>query len=148
MKYESNNYELAKQDREGADRNLVVEKSDLANLRPLPRKNTDMSGKQEDQQENARTGDRQFEIDEELIKEMCQFSNMSTANNVKKQSANGVISRVNGGGLQSSVATKNVVEDFAISLDGDQGTNGRPRVREEIKLPPVYENIDLNDPND
>jgi len=44
--------------------------------------------------------------------------------------------------------TKAVSEDIEISLEGDFGTDGRPRVREEIKLPPNYEIIDLNDPND
>lgn len=28
------------------------------------------------------------------------------------------------------------------------GTNGRPRVKEEEKALPMYENINLNDPND
>ena len=44
--------------------------------------------------------------------------------------------------------TKNVVEDIAIEMEGEVGTGGRPRVKEEIKLPPNYEEIDLNDPND
>lgn len=43
---------------------------------------------------------------------------------------------------------KNVVEDIAIEMEGEVGTGGRPRVKEEIKLPPNYEEIDLNDPND
>jgi hypothetical protein len=34
------------------------------------------------------------------------------------------------------MTTKKVVEDYDIDLDGDQGTNGRPRVKEVIKLPP------------
>jgi hypothetical protein len=38
------------------------------------------------------------EIDEEILMEMCKFSNMSTANNVKKASGNFVM-RVNGGNL-------------------------------------------------
>ena len=46
------------------------------------------------------------------------------------------------------MSTKNIVEDYDISLDGDLGTNGRSRIREEVKLPPQYEAIDLNDPND
>jgi len=33
-------------------------------------------------------------------------------------------------------------------LDDDLGTGGRPRFKEEVKLPPQYEAIDLNDPND
>lgn len=85
-----------------------------------------------------------------MIKEMCKFSNLSSSNNQKKSSGNGTIVRVNGG-LQSSskaTTTKPVVEDIDIHLDGDEGTGGRPRVREEIKLPPNYSEIDLNDPND
>jgi hypothetical protein len=31
-------------------------------------------------------------------------------------------------------------------LDGDEGNNGRPRIKEEEKPLPYYENIDLNDP--
>lgn len=46
------------------------------------------------------------------------------------------------------MSTKNVVEENEITLEGDIGTNGRPRVKEEIKLPPNYDIIDLNDPND
>lgn len=76
------------------------------------------------------------------------FSNMSTSNNVKKCSSNGTIMRVNQGNLQSSGQTKNVVEDYAVDLDGEVGTGGRPRVKEEVKLPPQYETIDLHDPND
>ena len=46
------------------------------------------------------------------------------------------------------MSTKNIVEDYEIALDEDVGTNGRPRFREEVKLPPQYDAIDLNDPND
>ena len=46
------------------------------------------------------------------------------------------------------MTTKKVVEDFDVTLDADLGTGGRPRFREEIKLPPQYDAIDLNDPND
>lgn len=46
------------------------------------------------------------------------------------------------------MSTKNIVEEYDIQLDNDLGTNGRPRFKEEIKLPPQYEAIDLNDPND
>lgn len=153
MKYETDNYELAKQDREEQDKNLVVGKSDLAAYKEFQRKSTGLSGKQEGEdgkEDNAKTGDRPYELDEDMIKEMCQFSNMSKGNNVKKCSANGEIQRVNqkAQGLQSSAATKQVVEDIAIDLDGDVGTNGRPRVREEIKLPPNYKEIDIHDPND
>ena len=100
MKYEKDNYEVAKQDREVADRNLVMGKSDLSAL--LKKSNGDKSilkgedGKEESEQ---KTSDRQCEIDEEMIQEMCKFSNMSTSNNVKKCSENGQIMRVNGGGL-------------------------------------------------
>ena len=73
---------------------------------------------------------------------------MTTANNVKKESGNVRVMRANRGGLQSSMQTKAVVENYDIDLGEDCGTNGRPRVKEEIKLPPQYESIDLNDPND
>lgn len=81
-----------------------------------------------------------------MLLEMCKFSNMSTSNNVKKASGNGTIVRVGGASGKQS-GTKNVVEDIDVSLDGDLGTDGRPRVRDVIILPPQYENIDLNDPN-
>ncbi len=32
-------------------------------------------------------------------------------------------------------------------MDGDMGEGGRPRVKEEIKLPPQYEGVNLNDPD-
>ena len=41
-----------------------------------------------------------------------------------------------------------MTQDISIDIEGEIGTGGRPRVREEIKLPPNYEEIDLNDPND
>jgi hypothetical protein len=41
-----------------------------------------------------------------------------------------------------------VIEDFDINLDGDVGTGGRPRIKEEEKVPPQYELIYLLDPND
>jgi len=31
---------------------------------------------------------------------------------------------------------------------GEQGMNGRPRVKEEVILPPQYETLDLFDPNE
>jgi hypothetical protein len=40
---------------------------------------------------------------------------------------------------------KEVSEDISVDLDGDLGTNGRPRVKEIEKLPPQYDSIDLND---
>jgi hypothetical protein len=42
MKYEKDNYEVAKQDREVADRNLVMNKSDLSTL--LKKSNGDKAG--------------------------------------------------------------------------------------------------------
>jgi hypothetical protein len=97
-----------------------------------------------DDQNDIEEGDHG--LNEEMLLEMCKFSNMSTSNSVKKASGNGTIVRVGGAsGKQSE--TKNVVEDIDVDLDGDVGTDGRPRVREIIELPPQYENIDLNDPN-
>lgn len=126
-----------------------MNKSDLSTLMKKSKGDKSVSNLEDGKDEaEQRTSDRQHEIDEELIKEMCMFSNMSTSNNLKKCSANGEILRVNGN-LQSKVGTtKPVVEDYNVSLDGEVGTGGKPRVKEEIKLPPVYENIDLHDPND
>jgi hypothetical protein len=78
---------------------------------------------------------------------MCAFSNLSTNKNTVKEGGYPANYRrpTVVEGLQS---TKEIVEEYEISLDTDLGTNGRPRVKEEIKLPPQYENIDLNDPND
>jgi hypothetical protein len=81
-----------------------------------------------------------IEIDEEMLREMCAFSSMSATSNQKKE-----------GGFQPSTRpppkdndgkmsqTKAVVEDIDITLDGDEGTGGRPRFKEEVKLPPQYE---------
>lgn len=117
---------------------MFVAKSDLSNVF---KNKGDMGADEEGKNHN--------EIDEELLNEMCKFSSMSTANNLKKQGENGIIERRNGGGLQggnNGGEAKSVVEDFDLNLDGDMGTDGRPRIREEIKLPPNYENIDLFDP--
>lgn len=76
---------------------------------------------------------------------------MSTANNIKKCSENGIIERRNGKALQGGIKggeAKSIVEDFDINLDGDYGKDGRSRIRVEEKLPPQYESIDLCDPND
>lgn len=74
---------------------------------------------------------------------MCKFANMSNGNSKALES--GMRSEQSQNGLMT---TKKVVEDYDLTLDGDLGTNGRPRFREEIKLPPQYDTIDLNDPND
>lgn len=154
MNYQKDNYELAKQDREDQHKNLVLEKSDLANLnRPIiQRKNSKASHQKGDGEPNGEEGkdvdqaysERQTDVDEEFIKEMCKFSNMSTSNNVKKCSGN-TITRVNN---QQLMSTKNIVEDYAIDLEGDNGIDGRPRFKEEVKLPPNYDEIDVMDPND
>jgi hypothetical protein len=39
------------------------------------------------------------------------------------------------------------VQDYSLSIDGDVGSNGRPRIKEEVKIPPNYELIDLCNPN-
>ena len=95
MKYESDNYELAKQDREEADRNMVVGKSDLATfLMKQGQGDKGADGENDEDQAQQRN-----EIDEELLMDMCKFSNMSTANNLKKCSGNGIIERKNGNAL-------------------------------------------------
>lgn len=80
---------------------------------------------------------------------MCSISNLSTSKGSNLE-----------GGFNSSTPfrpsdkpkglcnTKQIKEDYDIDLDIDVGSNGRPRFKEEIKMPPQYESIDLNDPND
>lgn len=122
-------------------------KSDLATL--LAKKYGDRAlGEGEEGEEEGKEGS---DIDEELLLEMCKFSNMSTANNLKKASGNGMVERKNGNLMQGGLIggeTKNVQEDFDIDFEGERGENGRPRYREEEKLPPQYENINLVDPED
>ncbi len=77
---------------------------------------------------------------------MCNFNNATTANNILHASENGEPYRRTAN-LQALCETKAVVEDYDIDIDGEEGTGGRPRFREEVKLPPDY-NIDLNDPDD
>lgn len=78
---------------------------------------------------------------------MCAFNNKTTANNVKKCSAPGELQRV-GGNKESKMTTKNIVEDFDCDLEGENGTDGKPRFKEEVKIPPDYSLIDLNDHDD
>ena len=40
------------------------------------------------------------------------------------------------------------VQDSYMGEELDEGNDGRPRFREEIKMPPQYQAIDLMDPND
>jgi hypothetical protein len=40
------------------------------------------------------------------------------------------------------------VVDYSEGADMNAGNDGRPRWREEVKLPPQYEAIDLMDPNE
>ncbi len=76
---------------------------------------------------------------------MCAFSQISTSKTKAKEGGNNFRPPNKAKALMS---TKNIVEDYEISLDNDNGTDGRPRFKEEIKLPPKYEEIDLIDPND
>lgn len=63
MVYEKNIYELAKQDRSEIDKNLVIEKSDLARL--LQKKYGDLGAEGEnDGEEEGKEG---TDIDEELL---------------------------------------------------------------------------------
>ncbi len=84
-----------------------------------------------------------IEISEDLLREMCALSTLSKSNNTAKSSCH----RPNNNTVVLC-STKNIQEDYEISLDNDEGTNRRPRFKEEIKLPPQYESIDLIDPND
>lgn len=83
------------------------------------------------------------------MKEMCSISNLSTSKGSNLE-----------GGFNGSTPFRPVIkdkglcnmkqikEDYDIDLDIDIGSNGRPRFKEEIKMPTQYELIDLNDPND
>ena len=149
MSFETNNYELAKQDRELVDQNLFMGKGELASIlkKNNGKKSTRPGGDNQGVDDQNDIVEGEHRVDDAMLLEMCKFSNMSTANNVKKASGNGTIMRVNGANLQSQGQTKNVFEDIDVTLDGDNGTDGRPRVREVIILPPQYKDIDLNDPN-
>jgi hypothetical protein len=106
---------------------MLVGKSDLAFLK---------EGKGDGEGEENKEGG---EINEEMLMEMCKFSNMSTSNSVKKQADNGMIERSNKGYCSGFAAkTTNITEDFDLNIDGDEGVNGRPRVREEEKPDPGY----------
>ena len=96
------------------------------------------------------------DIDEDMLRELCAISNQTTTSRASaKKKGEGVSSGFRDKNTSASTArlmsgntTKSVKEDISLDLEGDIGTDGRPRVREEIKLPPNYEEIDLNDPND
>ena len=96
IEFEKENYELAKQDRKDADKNMVMGQSDLAAF--LKQRREQMANKEGEGSEGGE-GKSQNEINEEMLMDMCKFSNMSTANNLKMCSGNGIIERKNGGGL-------------------------------------------------
>ena len=71
-----------------------------------------------------------------MIKEMCQFSNLSNSSNTVKLQGGICVRDGPVNPQRALMTTKKVVEDYNIVVDGDHGTNGRPRFREEIKMPP------------
>ena len=162
IKYEKNNYELAQQDRTVQDKNLCVQKGDLGFLDPKPKlpptaqeEGADKEPKEgeegekaegeegekvdgeekEESKEPEEAEDKVSEIDEEMLNEMCNFNNATTANNVVQTTDKGEPFRRTAN-LQALCETRAVVEEFDIYIDGDQGEGGRPRVKEEVKLPP------------
>jgi hypothetical protein len=50
--------------------------------------------------------------------------------------------------MQFKSNIKEVSEEVDLDFEGEAGSGGRPRVREEVKIPPKYDQIDLNDPDD
>ncbi len=74
---------------------MVVSKSDLAKFL-MKQGQGDKTGAEGENDENQA---QKNEIDEEMLLDMCKFSNMSTANNLKKCSGNGIIERKNGAAL-------------------------------------------------
>ena len=90
-------------------------------------------------------------MDEGFLREMCELSSKSTSNASTKHGGSDEFGNPNfrpANRVNGLCNTRYIKEDFEMQLDGDFGSNGRPRFREEIKLPPQYESIDLNDPND
>ncbi len=85
--------------------------------------------------------------DDEFLLEMANFANKSCSNNVVKCSENGGLTRGQGN-PDTKCSTKAVVEDYAMDLDGEDGEGGRPRVKPDDRVPPVYAEIDMFDPND
>ena len=83
MKYEQSNYELAKQDRNASDRNLVVGQSDLVNLlrpeRAVRKANGSDSqiieGDNENNDQERKPSKSRLLIDEDMLKELCAISN-------------------------------------------------------------------------
>ena len=78
LKYEKDNYELGKQDRQKNDKDMLMTSSDLSTL--ISRKSGD---------------DPTLDIDEEMLKEMAAFSNRNTSSNIKGRTSNGVVFRKN-----------------------------------------------------
>ncbi len=96
IKVESNNYELAKQDRNNEDKNLKMCKGDLDQyLRKEGRdggpshRESRAEGEEGDDEEIRRANDS----DEEMLREMANFANKSCSNNVVKCSENGELTR-------------------------------------------------------
>ena len=89
MKYQKDDVELAKQDRHDSVKNLVMNDSDLS--ASVLNKNSILAkknGDQPDADEEDLKG-QSTDIDENLLREMCTFSNDSTASNIKKSSGKG-----------------------------------------------------------
>lgn len=141
MKFETNNYELAKQDRESKDQNMQMNMTDL-NMRATKKSDGDAAGA-DGEGEHAESTD----IDEEMIREMCMFSNMSSSKMEKKEGGFAGV-RKPAGRAHLNSGTKAITEEIDIELDGDFGTGGRPRIHDIVKLPPQYDAVDLNDPEE
>lgn len=151
IKYEKNNYELAKQDRNLQDQNLFMPQGDLDDYvakQQRKRNGSQMVGYGEEAEGGERSMVRE-EIDEETLREMIANSNKLAANNLMMEGENGTYYRKNGAeNMHFKSKVKEVTEEYDIDDEGETGTGGKPRVREEIKIPPKYDEIDLNDPDD
>lgn len=79
---------------------------------------------------------------------MAAFSNKSGGRAVVRMNADGKMERVYEGNPSLKCSTKKVREDISLDLDGEHGTGGRPRVKEEVKIPPNYEQVNLIDPDE
>lgn len=77
---------------------------------------------------------------------MCLLSNAMTQTNIKKNEDGTVERVVPDQALKGNM--KCVGEEAALELEGEDGHDGKPRFKEEEKLPPNYAEIDLYDENE
>ena len=177
MKYEANDYELSKQvswdnlnslkDRGLADRDLTLTKGDLEEvILAIERRHKQHSSYLNDSEvksqgdkegspkkEGEGPAEKQEEaekVDEELLRDMCLLSNSVHHTNLHRNAAGELEKLANDPALKGHL--KEVAETAEHGFHGDEqgmsGAGGKPRVKEEQKLPPNYAEIDLYNENE